>query len=354
MAGFVDGLTKGSDGLWRYRIVVNGVVYTGCTNEVVHRLAVIWLSIKRGELGKIAGGEKPRKMITLSKALEIWEQEMKTEVTDRYIGLCKQAMDDHFKPLFNRPLDTIAADDISQLLKTYQSDHYDPEFPKRFGGRNQLLTYWRSVKRVMISKKILTHWDLPKDLKGQKVPKRLIPQEHQDGIMAIIDNRFGIVHGVAFRLGLFIGLRSIEVNRATWRCVDWTRKKWVNFQTKGLESIELPIPPQLMEALTRLRDFRGGKVDPNAPICPLGNGEQAGINTKIVKHALEVAAKEVAGCRFSSHDLRATFITTLHRKGIPIKVIQHLARHADISTTLSYIILEESDMEAAMEKVYGA
>lgn len=59
------------------------------------------------------------------------------------------------------------------------------------------------------------------------------------------------------------------------------------------------------------------------------------------------------GGHYSSHDLRATFITRLHREGVPIKTIQALARHADISTTLSYIILEESDMDAAMERVYG-
>ena len=358
MAGYVDGLKKGRDGLWRYRIVVNGEVYTGCTNEVEHRLAVIWLSIKRGEFAKIACGEKPRKMITLTKALEIWEQEVKTEVTDRYINLCKQAMNDHFAPLLNRPLDTIDNDDIAQLLKTYQSKHYDSKYPKRYGGRNQLLTYWRSVKRVMISKKILTHWDLPKDLKGQKVPKRLIPQEHQDAIMAIIDNRFGIVHGVAFRLGLFIGLRSIEVNRATWRCVDWTRKKWVNFQTKGLESMELPIPPQLMEALIRLRDHRGGKVDPKDEVkafewfqkSPDFSASYLGLaywEGRITKRDLQKARHYLLDAskrgRIGSDGLSA--LATMYRKGLGV------TKDPVLAARFSPLIVDEPAKPPAAPKV---
>lgn len=351
--GYKKGLKLGPDGLWRYRIVVKGEVRTGNTLETDYKEASTKLSVIRGDLAKEAKGIKPRKMLTLRMAIEVWAADKETESTERYIKQGKVALERHFKPLLDKPLDQIDEEAIGKYLKIYQKNHFDPDRPKRFGGRNQLLTYWRSVKKVMKQKKILTQWDLPRNLKSQKIPKRLIPMEHQEAIMGIIDTQFGNIHGLAFRLGLFLGLRSIEVNRATWRCVDWTRQRWTNFQTKGLESTGLKIPPQLMEALLRLRALRGGKVNPRDPVCPLANGEQAGINTKIVRHALSVAAKEVMGGHYSSHDLRATFITRLHHEGVPIKTIQALARHADISTTLSYIILEESDMDAAMERVYG-
>ncbi len=351
--GYKKGLKLGADGFWRYRIVVKGVVATGNILETDYKEASDRLRGIRGDLAKEQAGIKPRKMITLRQAIAVWEADKETECTKRHINQGKAALERHFKPLLDKPLDQIDEEAIGNYLKVYQKAHFDPDRPKRFGGRNQLLTYWRSVKKVMKQKKILTQWDLPRNLKSQRIPKRLIPMEHQEAIMRIIDTQFGMVHGVAFRLGLFLGLRSIEVNRATWRCVDWTRQRWTNFQTKGLESTGLKIPPPLMEALLRLRAEPGGKVDPGDPVCPLANGEQAGINTKIVRHALSIAAKEVMGGHYSSHDLRATFITRLHREGVPIKTIQALARHADISTTLSYIILEESDMDAAMERVYG-
>ena len=104
MAGYKKGLKLGADGLWRFRIVVNGEVETGNTYETDYLVALTTLSIKRGELSKESVGIKPKKMITLAQAIDVWEADQKVEVTTRYIGILRKALETHFKPLLNRPL----------------------------------------------------------------------------------------------------------------------------------------------------------------------------------------------------------------------------------------------------------
>ena len=254
-----------------------------------------------------------------------------------------------------RRMDQIVADDIAQLLQTYTRLNAKPGFPHRNGGRNQVLTYWHTIYKVLKEKKYIKDYEdrIPKAIRSQKKPKRLLPEGSIEAIIALIDEKFGAVHGTAFRLGFYLGLRSVEVSKATWRCINWERREWVNYDTKGLESTGLPIPQVLMDHLKNLKTSLGGNPLLSVPVCPLESGDAAGSTTRIIRYALEVAGKQILGHTLSTHDLRATYITGLHNKGVNIKVIQKLARHADISTTLSYIILEESDMRSAIDRVYG-
>jgi integrase len=54
---------------------------------------------------------------------------------------------------------------------------------------------------------------------------------------------------------------------------------------------------------------------------------------------------------FVPHALRHTFCTRLILKGVPVPVVQRLAGHADIATTMRYVHAGETDMDAAIERL---
>jgi integrase/recombinase XerD len=51
----------------------------------------------------------------------------------------------------------------------------------------------------------------------------------------------------------------------------------------------------------------------------------------------------------SSHSGRRTFITNLADKGVGVRVLMSLARHANISTTQAYIDVNEAMQRRAVE-----
>lgn len=61
-------------------------------------------------------------------------------------------------------------------------------------------------------------------------------------------------------------------------------------------------------------------------------------------------SKEV-GIKFSSHNLRATFITRLIILGVNLPAVQSLANHSDISMTAAYIQFDELYLRNALENL---
>ena len=53
----------------------------------------------------------------------------------------------------------------------------------------------------------------------------------------------------------------------------------------------------------------------------------------------------------SSHSGRRQFVTELAGKGVNARVVQALARHKHLNTTMRYIDLNENKMRAAVELV---
>jgi integrase/recombinase XerD len=53
----------------------------------------------------------------------------------------------------------------------------------------------------------------------------------------------------------------------------------------------------------------------------------------------------------SSHSGRRQFVTELADKGVNARVVQALARHKHLNTTMRYIDLNENKMRAAVELV---
>jgi integrase len=142
------------------------------------------------------------------------------------------------------------------------------------------------------------------------------------------------------RRGELVALERADVSRVSVRVV---RNEWEGHTgtTKGGKARTIPLTLRLAESLAEVRHLRGKRLLWQA------NGKPVGVET--LKSWMQTACRR-AGLPESRnlHRLRHTFCSHLAMRGAPAKVIQELAGHADLVTTLRYMHLARGSKEAAI------
>ena len=181
-------------------------------------------------------------------------------------------------------------------------------------------------------------------------------------------------------LGLYAGLRREESLALTWDDIDWDSeyihiKKSVTFGTNqskvepmtkssaGLRDI--PIPAPLLKILNGANRSHGSegitkvkvKVEngynireiKSKYICPASDG---GLMTKSsFKRMWEVVTKRM-DVHVTSHMLRHTYCTSLHKAGIDMRTAQYLMGDSDMKTVAKvYTHIENEQIKSAAEKI---
>jgi integrase len=191
-----------------------------------------------------------------------------------------------------------------------------------------------------------------------KAPHIELPQIPDPGVSfydfeeweALIDGarRAGPMVLAAVLLGGDAGLRRGELVALEQRDlgpshVHVVRNDWMGEvgATKGGRYRRVPLTARLAEALAQVRHLRGKRLLWQA------NGKPVGVET--LKSWMETACRR-AGLPESRnlHKLRHTFCSHLAMRGAPAKVIQELAGHADLKTTMKYMHLARGSREAAI------
>lgn len=181
-------------------------------------------------------------------------------------------------------------------------------------------------------------------------------------------------------LGIYCGLRREESLGLRWTDIDWGKerlkvRRTVTFYnntatvenlTKSASGIrELPLPEPLLNALNsanrehketghtyvKTRVKGGWNVSDTVSIylCPGSNGEV--MTPSSYDRMWEVAAKRV-DFHVTSHMLRHTYCTSLHKAGIDLRMAQYLMGDSDLKTVSSvYTHIENNQIEAADAKV---
>jgi integrase len=152
-------------------------------------------------------------------------------------------------------------------------------------------------------------------------------------------------------LALKTGMRSGELMALCWTDVDFeaktisVSKQWTNktgfAPTKTQRSRVVPISEDLLQFLRELKLKRGAEefVLPHFPEWE--NGEQARITREFC------AAVGITSVKF--HDLRATFITNLLSRGVPLAQVMAIVGHNQLKTTNSYLRKAGVDVKGATE-----
>lgn len=186
---------------------------------------------------------------------------------------------------------------------------------------------------------------------------KLLTDAERKRLAAVIDSkRYATRNHTAVALSFYAGLRACEIagllisdafdDSGAVRDTIYLRAA----QTKGATGNTVLVNKRLAAALKRYAATYPNRVQqPKTPLMfsAKGNGFTAQTVVNLFKILYRAAAVDGA----SSHSGRRQFVTELADKGVNARVVQALARHKHLNTTMRYIDLNENKLRAAVELV---
>ena len=175
-------------------------------------------------------------------------------------------------------------------------------------------------------------------------------------VLAVIDaHKYRERNRAIFHLSFLGGLRACEISSLKISdVVDDNGQVKTQIvlnanMTKGHERNRVIVSTALQKALQRYVDAH---VASKAPITPLIVSQKGGSFSALTIVQLFAKFYEKAGVSgASSHSGRRQYITALAENQINIRVIQALARHSHINTTMRYIDVNDVKLANAVEVV---
>ena len=231
---------------------------------------------------------------------------------------------------------------------------------KRGVGPVSCNTYWRAL--VPFFQYLERTRGVPNPFAGlrspglpQRVPKALSPDECRRLIEAAQHypwpTSFERARAVAIvAMLLYTGLRRGELLRLKYAevdLVDGTLRVEKGKGRYGGKDRVCVLPPELIFFMKAyLRERARCQI-----VCPevFASRRQLGLSETQLRRILG-AVKRAAHIRFSPHALRHSFISMALRAGTPIHVVQALAGHASIQSTIPYIRVFDEERRAAAQK----
>jgi len=186
---------------------------------------------------------------------------------------------------------------------------------------------------------------------------KLLTDAERKRLTAVIDStRYATRNHTAVALSFYAGLRACEI--AGLRVGDAFEAGGAvrdtiylsAAQTKGNTGNTVLVNKKLAAALKRYAaQYPKRYQQPSAPIMFSAKG--AGFTAQTIVNLFQNFYKAAAITGASSHSGRRQFVTELADKGVNARVVQALARHKHLNTTMRYIDLNENKMRAAVELV---
>jgi integrase/recombinase XerD len=183
---------------------------------------------------------------------------------------------------------------------------------------------------------------------------RLLKKDEFKRVLAIIGaHKHSERNRIIFYLSFYAGLRACEI--ASLRISDVidgnnTVKAEVVLEasmTKGSERQRVMLSTTLQKHLQRYIDAYSASTALDKPLL---RSQKSGAFTALTITQLFAKFYDRAGITgASSHSGRRQFITTLAEKQINVRVIQALARHKHLNTTMRYIDINDVKLQNAVE-----
>jgi integrase len=231
-----------------------------------------------------------------------------------------------------RAVESVTALEVSQWL--------DERYRGRKGSyvncaRRMLATWFRwMVNAGMVERSIM---DLVQTRQEEKRQPRTLREGEEESLLLHLRERVKDAVVVA----LETGLRE--------RCVldmrpSWVQSGWLHVpasSTKTRTELRVPLSLRAREALSRAAAARTEPLSPESRFFPF-SGQLLRLR---FREAADAAG--LHGVRF--HDLRATFVSRLRKRGVRIEVAAALAGHSDPKTTLRhYVSIDDEAMQEAI------
>lgn len=141
-------------------------------------------------------------------------------------------------------------------------------------------------------------------------------------------------------LGSLAGLRAHEIAKVHGRDID---ERTIFVRGKGGDESMIPTHPLLWElAQNYPRDDYW---------FPSSQHARAHVSSELVGMRIRQRLRAVGVTHGAAHRLRYTFATRLADAGTPIRVVQELLRHSDLSTTMRYVQVTDDAMKVAISRL---
>ncbi|MEG1501822.1 MAG: tyrosine recombinase XerC [Synergistaceae bacterium] len=187
----------------------------------------------------------------------------------------------------------------------------------------------------------LINTDVVSLIQGPKLPTH-IPRaiSYEDTIRLITDGTKNSKNQKRDTLILEIlyssGLRVAELISLNWSMVDFESK---TFRIMGKGSKER-IVPFGMSVLTLLSEWKSLYFKTNDdPVFMSSNKSSERLTVRTVHRVVTRAARDVGLAGISPHTLRHCFATHMLERGAPLRIVQELLGHENISTTQRYLTI---------------
>lgn len=158
-----------------------------------------------------------------------------------------------------------------------------------------------------------------------------------------------------FLTGLYTGLRISELisieHAQVFTAAGGVRNllKLVRLKKKNTVYSNIPIHPRLREQLLSYKKAVLDELDDASPWLFPSTDDPADHIGRVRAHNILTATFAAAGIDgASSHSMRRTTLTNMSRAGIPLRTIQEISGHANLSQLQEYLSVDPADSQKAI------
>lgn len=326
--------------IWHYRFVVGEIPFASTTRtenlaEAKEIAEAVYREVVRGAVG-LKGAPK------LSALVEEWIRAHRKVHSTAHMDIATFALE-ALGSVADLPLPSLTTTRMTAWRTAYLADHAP-------ATANLVLRYLGAWCRFAMAHGYLQGMPYTlKPVRFQQAPRPVLKPEQVQAFLAGVDRdpntvtkgtpnqleadarrRAQVRAAVRFMLGL--GLREAEVLGARW---EWLQQgSYTVGKAKGKRSRVIPVPAWVAAALADLPRADLGLMFPGEEGAPHPQGW--------LRKAIGRGCKAVGLPVVGPHRLRATFITLHAHGGTPLRLVQEMAGHRDIKTTMGYV---EDDFE---------
>lgn len=171
-----------------------------------------------------------------------------------------------------------------------------------------------------------------------RTAKRLPRHLTQEQVELIIKAEANDTYKRLWAFLMWTGLRRAEALGLDWSHVDLTDQPVMTVIGKGDRERVVPIVPPALEAM--------GAPLKVGPVFLVGGDRQ-------VTARFKEAARRAGLPKARLHDLRHTCLTLLVGHGVPLKLVQDIAGHSSINTTMRYAKIFTGNAHAVLKDAFG-
>ena len=178
---------------------------------------------------------------------------------------------------------------------------------------------------------------------------KVLDTEELDLVIKYLPSKFHQVLATTLRN---TGARVGEVIQLTWGDIEEESILFpATIVKRKLKSREIFISKTFYKCLMDWKEdwtlFKGRQPLPEDFIF-YGRFEGSHVTERAFQLALESGFERAEIVGGSSHSFRRSMLSTLHKKGVPLKVIQSLSGHQSLSTLSLYLEVDDSDKKRAI------